>query len=492
MAKKTFFVTTAIDYPNSKPHIGHAYEKIVSDVQARWHRLLGEETFFLTGTDEHGQKIQRAAEAAGKQPQEFVDAQVVFFKELCERLNISIDKFIRTSDAAHMKVCEELFKGSNKKGDIYTGTYEGLYCTSCENYYTEKELANGCCPVHNKPVEVMKEETYFFRLSKYQKQIVEHIQKNPSFIQPEGKRQEILNRLKEPLRDLSVSRTSFNWGILVPLNPKHVIYVWFDALINYYSATRAKGKEKFWPANVHNIGKDILWFHGVIWPAILLSNKTKLPKQIFVHGFINTASGEKMSKSAGDVIDPFILLEKYSADSMRYFLLREIPMGYDGFFSEELLAKRHNNELANELGNLVNRTLVMLEKYSDAKIPKAKTDKALAKQLDKKKIMAQMENFEFNNVLSEIFSFAGACNKFINDKAPWKDENKKARTAVLYSLADSIRIISILVSAFLPATSAKINEQFGFKAGLLKDAEFNKTKAGTKIKRGEVLFKKIE
>ncbi len=478
--------------PTVSPIFGHAYEKIVSDVQARWHRLLGEEVFFLTGTDEHGQKIQRAAETAGKKPQEFVDSQVVFFKELCKLLDISLDHFIRTTDPNHLKICEELFAGSNKNNDIYLGTYEGLYCTSCENYYTEKELVASCCPVHNKPVEIMREQTYFFRMGKYQQQIVEHIQKNPKFIQPEGKRQEILNRLKEPLRDLSVSRTSFNWGIPVPFDKKHVIYVWFDALINYYSATRAKGKEKFWPANIHNIGKDILWFHSVIWPAILLSNKKSLPEQVFVHGFINTASGEKMSKTVGNIIDPFALAGKYGADTLRYFLLREIPMGYDGFFSDDLLKTRVNNELANELGNLVNRTLVMLEKYCQGKIPKAKTSEELAKQLGKKKIFDCMEKLEFHNALSEIFSFISACNKFINDKAPWKETSEAKRNEILYSLTDSIRIISILLSAFIPGTSKKINLQFGFKEALLDECEFNLLKAGTKTKKGEILFKKIE
>lgn len=488
-----FYVTTAIDYPSSQPHLGHAYEKTVADVMARWHRLLGEDVFFLTGTDEHGMKIQRAAEKAGKKPKQFVDSQVKLFKELCEKWNISYNRFIRTSDKQHEKICQKIFQKVLDKEDIYLGEYEGLYCTDCERFYLEKDLANGKCPTHNKPVERVKEPSYFFKMSKYQKQLLDYFEKNPGFIQPISRKQEINNRVKEGLLDLSVSRASFKWGIPLPNDRKHVIYVWFDALLNYVSGIDYGKKKfkKFWPADVHNIGKDILWFHSVIWPCILFAADIEPPKSVWVHGFINTETGEKMSKSKGNVIDPIALANEFNIDSIRYFLLREIPFGEDGFFSLKLLAARNNNELANELGNLLNRTIVLIEKNYNGKIPKGKTDKALQKELSLDRIEKLMERNEFHSALAEIFSFISACNKYINDKEPWKLKGKELDN-VLYSLADSLRIISILISPFIPASSEKINKQLGVKEGLLKDCKFNLLKAGTKARKGEILFKKIE
>ena len=492
-----FYITTAIDYPSSKPHLGHAYEKITADCIARWHRVLGKDVFFLTGTDEHGSKIAKKAKEAGKSPEKYVDEMVVFFKVLCEKLNISNNKFIRTTDNNHIKVAQGIFKKIFDKEEIYLGKYTGLYCSECETFYTEKDLHDGKCPVHEKVAESISEESYFFKMSNYTKKVLEHLEKNQESILPAGKRKEIINRVKEGLNDLSVSRVNVPWGITVPVNEKHTQYVWMDALINYVSGVGAfpldsKDKlKKFWPADIHLIGKDILWHHSAIWFSILMAADIELPKTVFAHGFINTDSGEKMSKSKGTVIDPVELVNSYSADVLRYFLLREIPFGQDGNFSEKALKERLNNELANELGNLVNRTVVMIEKSLDGEIPNAKTDMALQKKLDLDKIKEQMENLELHHALAGIFSFAGSCNQFINEKEPWKLKGKELEQ-VLYSLADSIRIISILLSPFIPETREKINSQLGVKAGLLKDCKFGLLKAGIKVKKGEILFKKIE
>ena len=489
----TFYISTAIDYPSAKPHLGHAYEKLCADCIARWHRLLGEDVFFSTGTDEHGKKIQRAAEMAGKKPKEFVDGHVPFFKELCKKWNISFDRFIRTTDPEHEKVCQAVFKKLFEKGDIFLGEYEGLYCAQCENYYLEKDLKQGNCPVHGIAPELMREESYFFSLSEYQKKLLQHLKKHPETIWPEGKRKELLNRLKEPLRDLSVSRTSFDWGIPIPFNKKHVMYVWTDALLNYLSVIGypKKSFEKYWPADIHLIGVDILWFHYTIWFALLMSAGLKLPKTVLVHGFINTESGEKMSKSRGTVIDPISLVEEFGADPVRYFLLREIPFGEDGRFSYKALLERNNNELANELGNLVYRTLAMIEKYCKGAIPKGKMEKGLEKKFNLKKIQNHMKNFELHFALAEIFSFVSACNKFINEKQPWK-QSEKEKANTLYSLADSLRIIAILFHPFIPYSAHKLSEQLGVKCGTIKDCKFGLLKSGTKTKKGGILFKKIE
>ena len=475
------------------PIFGHAYEKTVADSIARWHRLKGEEVFFLTGTDEHGKKIQNAAEQAGMKPKAFVDMQVKSFKELVENWSISNDNFIRTTDPMHEKMCQELFQKVLDKGDIYLGEYEGLYCTNCEAFYLEKDLLNGLCPVHKKPLEKIKEESYFFRMSKYQEQWLEFIERNPEFILPVRRKQEIVNRVKEGLRDLSVSRTTFKWGIPLKNNSRHVIYVWFDALLNYFSGIDFPSKkfEKFWPADIHVIGKDILWFHAVIWPAMLFSLGIQAPKKIFVHGFINTSTGEKLSKSSGNVIDPIKLAEDYGVDSVRYYLLREIPLSEDGEFSEKGLITRHNTELANELGNLLHRTLTLIEKNFQGKIPAGKTDENLAKKLKLQKIGQHFDGLEVHLALSEIFSFVGACNKYLNEKEPWKLSGKELEN-VLYSVSDSLRVISILLSPVMPSASDRMNRQLGVKAGTLKECSFNLLKAGAKIGKKEILFKKFE
>ena len=488
---KKFYTTTAIAYPNSDPHVGFAYELVLADVQARWHRLKGEKVFFLTGTDEHGLKIQRAAEKVGLKPQQFVDQQVEKFKGLCKEWNISYDRFIRTTDSDHVKVSQAVFQKVLDTGDIYLGQYEGLYCVSCENYYTEKDLENGFCPVHKKPVENVKEETYFFRLAKYQKQLLEFFEKNPEFISPESRRQEIVNRVKEGLRDLSVSRTSFKWGIPLPNDPKHVQYVWFDALLNYYSATRAKKElNEYWPADVHNIGKDIAWFHCVIWPCMLFSAGIEPPKHVFIHGFINTESGEKLSKTAGNALEPVALAKQFGVDQLRYFFLREIPFGQDGFFSSALLQARVNNELANGLGNLLNRSLTLAEKKLNGKITKQKTDLELEKQLNVPKIEKLMNGFLFHQALTEIFSFVAACNKYVNDQKPW-EQGEKAAAVTLYNVVDALRVLAILLEPFIPQTSEKINAQLGLKKANLAEAKLGLLK-GTVVHKGEILFSKIE
>ena len=488
--QKTFFISTAIDYPSSKAHLGHAYEKIVTDVLARWKRLEGFEVHFSTGTDCHGLKIQRAAETAGKEPSTFVEEISSQFKELCKTLNISYTDFIMTTEKRHENVVNEILKSLYAKGDIYAGQYEGSYCVDCETFYTEKDLIEGKCPVHKKIVEKVKEKSYFFKMSKYQEKLVEHIRTNPNSLWPEKKRNEILNRLKVPLNDLSISREKVSWGIPLPFDKNLTVAIWVDALINYLSTVSYPGEKfkKFWPAT-HVIGSDIVWHHNVIWKTMLLSLGISLPN-VVVHGFINLSSGEKMSKSLGNVIDPIALAGTYGADALRYFLLREIPFGQDGVFSEELLKKRYNTELANELGNLLQRTLVLIEKNCNSKIPEGETDKILQNKLNLGKIKNHMEKLELHFALSEIFSFIAHCNAYVNEKQPWKLQGAELNN-VLYSLADSLRITAILLAPFIPGTSEKISSQLGVKLGNIDGCKFNLLKSGAKTNKAEILFRKI-
>ncbi len=480
---KKFYITTAIDYVNAPPHLGHVYEKVCADVLARWHRLKGEDVFFLTGTDENAQKNEKAAREAGIPVKEFVDRNAEKFKELCKIFYISYDDFIRTTEPRHVKVAQQIFKKLFNNGDIYKGIYEGYYCSGCEEFKTERDLVDGKCPEHNKEPEWLKEECYFFKLSKYKDAILKLLEKG--FVYPEKRKNEILARLKEGLRDISVSRPNINWGIDTPIDSTHKIWVWIDALTNYISALEFPGEkyQRYWPADVHLIGKGINWFHSVIWPAILLSAGIPLPKLILVHGYI-TSGGKKLSKSLGTTVDPFELAKKYNVDAIRYFLIREIPFGEDGDFSEEALIARINGELVADLGNLIYRVLTLAEKFEGEieGIPE------LDKQLNLEKIISYMENFELHNALNEIWKFVRATNKYINEKQPWKLSGKELGN-VLYNLLEACRIISILISPFMPSTSEKINAQLGVESGKLSDCKFGKFKG--KIKKGDYLFKKV-
>jgi len=489
---KKFYITTAIDYVNGRPHIGHAYEKIIADVLARWHRIKGEDVFFLTGTDDNAQKNAEAAKEARKPIKQFVNDNAKIFQELCKVFNISNDYFIRTTEKRHIKFSQEIFSKSFKKGDIYKGKYEGYYCLGCEAFLTEKDLVDEKCPEHNKKPEWREEESYFFKLSKYKDKIISLVS-SKDFIIPKDKKNEILARLKsEELKDLSVSRKNTEWGIITPIDKEHSIYVWYDALGNYVSALDyPKGKKfkKYWPADVHVIGKGINWFHSVIWPAILFSANITQPKRILVHGYL-TVNGSKISKSLGNSIDPIELATKYPADSIRYVLLREVSLGDDGDFSEEALTSRHNNELANDLGNLVSRVLTLAEKNFSKGLKKSQVDKKLFSKLNIKKIDSLMENFEINNALSEVWKFINECNKHINQEKPWEMKGKELEKHI-YSLLESIRIISILLIPFLPETSNKIFSQLNQKPGKLKEAKPGLVKI-YKVKKEGILFNKIE
>jgi len=459
MTKKTFFISTAIDYPSEIGHLGHALEKVQADVLARYKRLQGFDVHFSTGLDEHGLKIQRYAQRANKKPQEFVDEMGKYFKDLWKVLNISNDDFIRTTEKRHIKVAQEIIKKIHQKGDIYKGKYKGLYCVDCESYYLSKDLENNQCPVHHKPLEIIEEEGYVFRMSKYQQQLLDHIQKNKDFIIPETRKNEVLNRLQEPLQDLSISRKTVEWGIPLPIDKKLILFVWVEALCNYlttidYPSSKFK---KFWPADVHVIGKDILWHHAVIWGSLLLSLGLPLPKKIFVHGFI-TSGGQKMSKSLGNVIDPFELVKKYGTDPVRYFLLREIPSTEDGDFTEQRFEERYQADLANGLGNLVARILTLAEKYG--KEVKKSVPNAELKKF-KQKYQKALEEFKFHEALEAVWQLISFCDEKIEKTKPWSlIENEPAKfEQVLAELLAALEEITILLKPFLPTTSEKILNQ---------------------------------
>ena len=475
MSKKQFYITTAIDYVNAEPHIGHAYQKIVADVLARWHRLQGDDVFFVTGTDEHGKKVAEAAKAAGKEPKIFVDEISPKFKKAWESLHVEPDIFIRTTDDYHQKTVQELIKKIHDNGDIYKDTYKGLYCTGCEAYYTEKDADNLNCPVHKKPLETLEEESYFFKLSKYQDFLLD-CYNNKDFVLPQERKNEVINRVKEGLKDISITRTSFSWGIPFPLEKGHVTYVWFEALMNYYSATQ-QGKEHFWPANVHLLGKDNIWFHCVYWPAICKAASIPLPKTIFNHGFL-TFNGEKISKSLGNAIAIPDLVEKYGADAIRYFCLRQVPLGEDGDFSEDALVERHNGELANKLGNLVSRVSTLAEKYGLEEVD-VDTSNII------RDVKELIEQFELDKALKLLFAFIDTLNQFVQDKKVWETRSKED----LFELVTGIRLVSVLLWPFIPETCEKIANVFNFKISL--DSLKQPLKISN-IKKSEILFNKIE
>ncbi len=500
-SKNFFYVTTPIYYVNDVPHIGHAYTTIAADVLARFHRLRGEKVFFLTGTDEHGQKIAEAAKAAGLQPKEFCDKIAPRFAEAWKKLNLTPDFFIRTTDPRHEKVVREIIEKIYKAGFIYKGKYEGLYCVGCERFYAESEIVDGKCPLHpNKPLTKNSEENYFFKLSKFQKILLSAIEnpkdKNYYEILPQERNHEILNRIKGGLEDVSISRAGVSWGIPIPWDKKQTIYVWFDALLNYYSALQFNGKKEFWKNQVELIGKDILWFHAVIWPAMLIAAKISPPKIIFAHGFW-TVDGQKMSKSLGNVVDPFAIAEKYGVDSLRFYLFREVSFGQDGDFSEARLKEKINSDLADGLGNLLNRSLVLCEKSFDGKVPEKVFDKKIAAAAEKlvSEYEKDLESFNFHAALDKIWAFIFSLNKYINDTKPWEVSDKKESSKIIYCLLESLRVIAVLTYPFMPATSERIFLQLGLKKSEISFSTIEKfgfLKSKTKIARGEILFKKIE
>ncbi|HFD2045347.1 TPA: methionine--tRNA ligase [Clostridium perfringens] len=508
MCKKPYYITTPIYYPSTNLHIGNTYTTVAADAIARFKRLTGHEVMFLTGTDEHGQKIERIANEKGITPKEHVDEIVAGIKDLWKMMNISYDKFIRTTDDYHVKAVQEIFKKLYDQGDIYKDSYEGLYCTPCESFWTETQLVNGNCPDCGRPVEKAKEEAYFFKMSKYADRLIQYIEEHPDFIQPESRKNEMLNNFLRPgLQDLCVSRTSFTWGIPVSFDEKHVIYVWIDALSNYITAL-GYGQEnqelykKFWPADVHLIGKDILRFHTIYWPIMLMALGLELPKQVFGHGWL-LVDGGKMSKSKGNVVDPVVLVNMFGADAVRYYLLREIPFGSDGLFNNEIFIKKVNTDLANDLGNLLSRTIAMVYKYFDGVIQAPTCKEAIDDELinlalsTPEKVEASIDALKIPEALESIWTLISRANKYIDETTPWilaKDEEKKERLGtVLYNLLETLRFVSVMISPFLTETSAKINEQLNTKVTTWESLkEFNGTVAGDKVVKGDVIFPRID
>jgi methionyl-tRNA synthetase len=507
--KETFYVTTPIYYVNDVPHIGHAYTTVNADFLVRYHRLAGEKVFFLTGTDEHGQKIAQAAEANGVSPIEWCDQMVPRWRDVWERLEISYDDFIRTTEERHTRPVQELVQRLYDQGDIYLATYTGPYCVACEAFYQPSEIVDGLCPIHERPVEWLEEQNYFFRLSAYADRLIELYESRPDFVQPEIRRNEVMSFVKGGLEDLSISRTSFSWGVPIPWDPKHVMYVWIDALQNYTTAVgQGSDPERFartWPADLHLIGKDILRQHAVIWPAVLMAAGLELPRTVFAHGFL-TVGGKKMSKTSLTGISPHQLLETFGTDGYRYHFLREGTFGQDGAFSWEAMTARYNADLANDLGNLVSRSLAMTTKNFDAVVPEPGPLTGLEETLQQAAVKAAAEldtkvrALDPAGALAGVFEFVRAVNHYIDDTAPWKlakDPGQRERLAtVLHTVCEAIRQISLLISPAMPAASRRIREQLGIDPvdarPLSESLPAGTSLAGTKVTKGESIFPRVE
>lgn len=510
-AKGSFYITTPIYYPSSKLHIGHTYTTVAADVMARYKRAQGFDVMFLTGTDEHGQKIENVAKAQGKAPKEFLDKVVAEIKDLWKVMEISYDKFIRTTDDYHERRVQMMFEKLYEKGDIYKGTYEGMYCTPCESFWTESQLVDHKCPDCGRDVTKTSEEAYFFRMSKYQDRLLDLFENVEGFAEPKSRVNEMVNNFIKPgLEDLCVTRTSFDWGIPVPFDPKHVIYVWLDALSNYVTALGYPEEvdgdfAKYWPADVHLVGKEIVRFHTIIWPAMLMALDVPVPKKVFGHGWI-LLEGGKMSKSKGNIVDPVVLIDRYGVDALKYFLLREYSFGQDGIFTNEVLLNRLNSDLANDLGNLVSRTIAMIEKYNDGIIKKSSAVTAFDASLTDLaeevivKVEEKLDKLDFSNALDEIWKLVRRTNKYIDETTPWalaKDEQQKdVLDTVLYNLAESIRIVSALIQPFMVHTSRKIWDQLGLEEGELTHWDsarrFGQLPEGLKVAKAEALFPRID
>lgn len=509
--KGTYYITTPIYYPSSNLHIGHTYCTVMADAMARFKRMTGYDVMFLTGTDEHGQKIMNIAQEKGVTPQEYVDGVVAGIKDLWKTMEISNDDFIRTTEPRHIKRVQDIFMRLYEKGDIYKSEYEGLYCTPCESFWTESQLVDGKCPDCGRPVQPAKEEAYFFKLSKYADRLLALYEEHPEFLQPESRKNEMVAFINQGLEDLCISRSTFDWGIPVPIDTKHVIYVWLDALTNYITALgwpdEPEKYDKYWPADVHLVGKEIVRFHSIIWPAMLMSAELPLPKQVRGHGWL-LLGGEKVSKSkaskGADVVDPVVLIDRYGIDALKYFLLREYTFGQDGIFTNEVMLKRMNYDLANDLGNLVSRTVSMIEKYNGGFVPEAKDEEAVDADLKAiatgaaAKVEEQMDKFAFNMALEEIWVVVRRANKYIDETTPWilaKDEALKDRLdTVMHNLAETIRIISILIYPFMHTTADKIRKQMGlwYAEPVWDDALVFDMMNGEQVKKGDAIFPRLD